>query len=363
MYNYVQNIKPKPGHNSPGDLANLASARERRDNRQKEQRTARQEALTDFNEDDNPSKKSNFAEWAVINAPGFIAAQNAFFAAVQEVQQWEDKVFGPGRAALQKASMGLQVATTGTTFQDGYNMNVSSDSITINADGVPNPIENISKFIVPLWTIPNYSATLSGWVANTSAEPSAYTINLAKGEHSSYKDLGHTGTGASVSVSRPVFGFFVKGGSSHSHANFNFSRDAKNVNITLTIKHHKTFPFQPGQWNNGVADLVKTIDAIPPKTEKRVRATQALFAHSVGMKITFSGDAKTAFSKDYKTTIGGGGGITIFGITIGASASSQHSTGVAGSTWDESSGTLTVTPTNSAYESDLLAVMGEVVEI
>lgn len=127
-------------------------------------------------------------------------------------------------------------------------MNASKDDLTINADGVPNPIEKISTFLVPTWNIPNYSATISGWVMNTNAEPSSYNINLAKGEQSSYKDLGHTGTGASITVGHPVFSFFARGGSSHSHANFNFARDAKNVNITLTIKHHKTMPFQPGQW-------------------------------------------------------------------------------------------------------------------
>lgn len=115
--------------------------------------------------------------------------------------------------------------------------------------------------------------------------------------------------------------------------------------------------------NFGLTDLVEKINAEPPKTQPRVRPTQALFANGVGMKITFSGEAKTAFSEDYKETVGAGGGISIFGISVGARGSSETSSSTNTSSWDESSGTLTVASTNLSYESNILAVMGETISI
>jgi hypothetical protein len=129
------------------------------------------------------------------------------------------------------------------------NMQVSDAAIRTNADNVPDPMSfnNINTFLVPAYNIPNYSTTLSGWVANTSKTPSSYMIDLAKAQESSYSQLGHTAGGGNVTVGCPVFCFFG-GRYEKSNANFSLERDSKNISITLTIKHHMTIPFQPGQW-------------------------------------------------------------------------------------------------------------------
>lgn len=81
------------------------------------------------------------------------------------------------------------------------------------------------------------------------------------------------------------------------------------------------------------------------------------------MIITISGEAKTAFSEDYRETVGAGGGISIFGISVGARGSSERSSSTNKSSWDECSGTLTIASTNLSYESNVLAVMGETISI
>jgi hypothetical protein len=122
-------------------------------------------------------------------------------------------------------------------------------------------------------------------------------------------------------------------------------------------------PWLTSKRNVGLTDLIEKIDAQPPKTQARVRPTQALFANGVGMKVTFSGKAKMAFSNDYKETVEAGGGTSIFGIFIGARGSSENSSSTNMSSWDETSGTLTVGSRSLSYESNVLAVMGETISI
>jgi hypothetical protein len=100
-------------------LTNLGLAREKVTNRDKELAAAKEKAKADFKDDDNPKKPSTFAEWSQQNAPAYIAARNSWAAAVQDVESWESKVFGPGRQALGKAKNNLQTAIEGITGVKG----------------------------------------------------------------------------------------------------------------------------------------------------------------------------------------------------------------------------------------------------
>jgi hypothetical protein len=128
-------------------------------------------------------------------------------------------------------------------------MPVSDEALRLNADGLPNDMNfsNLNTFLVPLYTIPNYSSTLTSWVLNSDKTPDSYVIDLAKAQESSYSQLGHTVGEGNVTVGCPVFGFFG-GRYEKSNSKFNLERDAKDISITLTIKHYMTTPFQPGQW-------------------------------------------------------------------------------------------------------------------
>jgi hypothetical protein len=96
-------------------LTNLGLAKERVANRDKELAAAKEKARADFKDDDNPRKPSTLAEWSQQNAPAYIAAHNSWEAAVQDVESWENKVFGPGRQVLGKAKRNLQTAIEGIT--------------------------------------------------------------------------------------------------------------------------------------------------------------------------------------------------------------------------------------------------------
>jgi hypothetical protein len=100
-------------------LTNLGLARERVANRYKEMQDAKEKAKADMKDDDNPRKPMTLAEWSQRNAPAYIQALNSWTAAVQDVQSWEDRVFGPGRSALKKASQDLQTAVEGLTAVKG----------------------------------------------------------------------------------------------------------------------------------------------------------------------------------------------------------------------------------------------------
>lgn len=115
--------------------------------------------------------------------------------------------------------------------------------------------------------------------------------------------------------------------------------------------------------NVDVNGLMAKLGAKAPAMFTKVRATQMLIAQGVSMEISFSGSAKTAFDKDYKKTVQGGGGISIFGFRIGASGSSSEENESHGNTWDSSSGVLTINAENSRASANVLAVMGEIVSV
>ncbi|ENH67902.1 hypothetical protein FOC1_g10005328 [Fusarium oxysporum f. sp. cubense race 1] len=126
------------------------------------------------------------------------------------------------------------------------------------------------------------------------------------------------------------------------------SSNAKDVKVALKVQHYKTVPFEPGSWNVDVKSLMAKLGAKPP----------AMFQ---SMEISFGGDAKTAFDQNYKKTVQGGGGISVFGFRIGASGSSSEENEPHGNTRDSSSGVLTINAENSRRSANVLAVMGEIV--
>ena len=128
------------------------------------------------------------------------------------------------------------------------NMPLSVEALRLNADGMPDDMNfsNLNTFLVPLYTIPNYSSTITSWGLNSGKTPVSYVIDLARAQESSYSQLGHTVGEGNVTVGCPVFGFFG-GRYEKSNFMFNYERDAKDISITLTIKHYMTTPFQPGQ--------------------------------------------------------------------------------------------------------------------
>ncbi|KAH7253682.1 uncharacterized protein BKA55DRAFT_538548 [Fusarium redolens] len=203
---------------------------------------------------------------------------------------------------------------------------------------------------------------LDGWVGFSNKKPNEFGINLSTGEQSSFKDIGFTEPQGSAPFSRvPVFDFYATGGGRVEHSNFNMSSNAKDVKVTLKIQHYKTVPFEPGSWNVDVKSLMAKLGAKPPAMFQKVRPTQMLIAQGVSMEISFGGDAKTAFDQDYKKTVQGGGGISVFGFRIGASGSSSEENESHGKTWDSSSGILTINAENSRASANVLAVMGEIV--
>lgn len=325
---------------------------------------AKKQALQDFNDDDNPDKPKSFAQWAPSNASAYLVAVQNWDAANNEVQMRTNQIGGSGSALLADAMRRAANGTNALTELNGFNMKASVQSVKYNAAGapiIPNPL--VTQY-VPQYTIQGYAALLDGWVANSNQKPSEFGISLSTGKGSSYKDIGFTEAQGSASFSKfPVFDFYASGGGKVEHNNFDMSSNAKDVNVTIKIQHYKTVDFQPGNWNIDVNGLIAKLGATPPAMFQKVRATQMLIAQGVSMEITFSGDAKTAFDKDYKKTIQGGGGISIFGFRIGASGSSSEEKESHEHTWNSSSGVLTVNAENARATANVLAVMGEIVSV
>ncbi|KAL2691269.1 hypothetical protein Neosp_001650 [[Neocosmospora] mangrovei] len=360
----LQTLTPgKGGDNSPDAWDRLNKAKERLAIYKKEKDAAYDEAILDFKRDDNPDKQKSFAQWAQLNATAYLVAVQNWEGAANEVQMRTNAIGGSGSALLAKAMQ--QAANGQNTLMElnGFNMKASIQSVVYDASGKPILPDPLNTQYVPQYSLNvNYAALLDGWVGNTNQEASTFQVNLSTGENASYKDIGFTEAQGNASFSRfPVFEFYASGGGKVEHSNFDMSSNAKDVSVTITIDHYQTISFQPGAWNVDVNGLIAKLDAKAPAMFKKVRPTQMLVARGVSMKITFGGDAKTAFDKDYKKTVQGGGGVRIFGFSIGATGSSSEENGSHKDTWDSSSGVLTIKAENVRASANVLAVMGEIV--
>ncbi|KAJ0269849.1 hypothetical protein COL940_012136 [Colletotrichum noveboracense] len=215
----------------------------------------------------------------------------------------------------------MKQAANGTnplTPLNGYNMEASTQSVTYDDSGTPIIPDPLETQYVPQYSIQGYASIIDGWVANTDQQPSVFEINLSAGEQSSYEDLGFT----------------------EAQGNASFSQFPVNVDV------------------NG---LMAQVAGRTPAMFQKVRPTQILVASGISMEIIFDGDAKTAFDQDYEETVQGGGSISIFGFRIGASGSSEEENPSHESTWDSSTGTLTILSENSCASANVLAVMGKIV--
>ncbi|KAH7212136.1 hypothetical protein DER44DRAFT_860764 [Fusarium oxysporum] len=286
------------------------------------------QAMQDFKDDDNPDKLKSFAQWAPLNA-------NAYLVASKTVQMKTNAIGGAGSALLAEAMKSAANGSNTLTELKGYPI-------------LPDPLETQ---YVPQYSISGYAAMLDGWVGFSNKKPDEFGISLSTGQQSSFKDIGFTEAQGSASFSGvPVFDFYASGGGRVEHSNFHMSSNAMD-----------TVPFEPGSWNVDVKSLMAKLGAKPPAMFQKVRPTQMLIAQGVSMEISFGGDAKTAFDQDYKKTVQGGGGISVFGFRIGASGSSSEENESHGNTWDSSSGVLTINAENSRGSANVLAVMGEIV--
>ncbi|KAH6987327.1 hypothetical protein BKA56DRAFT_629594 [Ilyonectria sp. MPI-CAGE-AT-0026] len=361
----LQTLSPGAGGDtSPDAWDRLNKAKERVEIYRKERDVAKKEAMEDFKDDDNPDKPKSFAQWAPLNANAYLVAVQNWEAATNEVQMRTNAIGGSGSALLADAMKRTANGTNTLTELKGFNMKASIQSVTYDAAGKPIIPDPLDTQYVPQYSIQGYASLLDGWVANSNQKASEFEVNLSIGQQSSYKDIGFTEAQGSASFSRfPVFDFYASGGGRVEHSNFDMSSNAKDVSVKLKVQHYKTVPFEPGTWNVDVNGLMAKLGAKAPTMFTKVRATQMLIAQGVSMEISFSGSAKTAFDKDYKKTVQGGGGISIFGFRIGASGSSSEENESHGNSWDSSSGVLTINSENSRASANVLAVMGEIVSV
>ncbi|KAF5579315.1 hypothetical protein FPANT_9684 [Fusarium pseudoanthophilum] len=340
----LQTLTPGAGgDNSPDAWDRLNKAKERLAILRSELDDAKKQAMQDFKDDDNPDKPKSEA-------------------ATNEVQMKTNAIGGAGSALLAEAMKSAANGSNTLTELKGYNMKASIQSVTYDAAGRPILPDPLETQYVPQYSISGYAAMLDGWIGFTNKKPDEFGISLSTGQQSSFKDIGFTEAQGNASFSRfPVFDFYASGGGRVEHTNFNMSSNAKDVKVSLKIQHYKTVPFEPGSWDVDVNSLIAKLGAKPPAMFQKVRPTQMLVAQGVSMEISFSGDAKTAFDQDYKKTVQGGGGISIFGFRIGASGSSSEENGSHDNTWDSSAGVLTINAENSRASANVLAVMGEIV--
>jgi hypothetical protein len=85
-----------------------------------------------------------------------------------------------------------------------------------------------------------------------------------------------------------------------------------------------------------------------------------LIGSGLAITITFGGETKNAFSQEYTNAKQNYGGFSVFGITIEFEESPGHMrTKTHNSSYDNSTGVLTISPTPQLGTAMLLAVIGK----
>ncbi|EMT67134.1 hypothetical protein FOC4_g10003680 [Fusarium odoratissimum] len=179
---------------------------------------AKNQAMQDFKDDDNPDKLKE--------------------AAANEVQMKTNAIGGAGSALLAEAMKSAANRSNTLTELKGYNMKASIQSVTYDAAGKPILPDPLETQYVPQYSISGYAAMLDGWVGFSKKKPDEFGISLSTGQQSSFKDIGFTEAQGSASFSGvPVFDFYASGGGRVEHSNFHMSSDATDVKVALKIQH------------------------------------------------------------------------------------------------------------------------------
>uniref|UniRef100_A0A0D2XJ26 Uncharacterized protein n=1 Tax=Fusarium oxysporum (strain Fo5176) TaxID=660025 RepID=A0A0D2XJ26_FUSOF len=81
---------------------------------------AKNQAMQDFKDDDNPDKLKSFAQWAPLNANAYLVAFQNWEAATNEVQMKPNAIGGAGSALLAAAMKSAANGSNNLTELKGY---------------------------------------------------------------------------------------------------------------------------------------------------------------------------------------------------------------------------------------------------
>ncbi|KAL3608801.1 hypothetical protein FPOAC2_03811 [Fusarium poae] len=137
---------------------------------------------------------------------------------------------------------------------------------------------------------------------------------------------------------------------------------AGQITVDIAIKAVNNIDISPGFWDvpNYQQQFPLVDPSIPTSVKNTFKPVGMLIGSGLAITITFGGETKNAFSQEYTNAKQNYGGFSVFGITIEFEESPGHMrTKTHNSSYDNSTGVLTISPTPQLGTAMLLAVIGK----
>ncbi|OBS29561.1 hypothetical protein FPOA_03499 [Fusarium poae] len=137
---------------------------------------------------------------------------------------------------------------------------------------------------------------------------------------------------------------------------------AGQITVDIAIKAVNTIDISPGFWDvpNYQQQFPLVDPSIPTSVKNTFKPVGMLIGSGLTITITFGGETNNAFSQEYTSVKQNYGGFSVFGITIEFEESPGNMrTKTHNSSYDNSTGVLTISPTPQLGTAMLLAVIGK----
>ncbi|CAG8633662.1 1030_t:CDS:2 [Paraglomus occultum] len=382
---YVNAIDTK-GDPSPIAKAQLQAAQQALDTEQSHYLQVTKDALLKYVEIEKASKLAGvyvppFDIWVVNNYPAYAAAGNSRDAASLKYYTALQNYYGQDFQAIEAMHKALDAALDPSKPAPGYNMPVNptnpieAENSSSDNNPVKNPVSSV-LFYKPLYSIASsYKPTVDAWIQtyNILSYTPQYTFNISSKsfEQVNWSSLGisDTSSGGGGFVGIPFLcGISGSGWSTtkEQRTDIQVNTESDQFNVTISYAGIGVFDITPGSWfSYGTFSNYTQLrpgtdthffDGPNPSLLPIPYKVVVGFAPKIVLKVDQASYLQFQSTYHKEVVTKSGGGISIFGITIGGGSTSYESISSDYSkvAFDDEQTTVTIGP----FESTIPYLLG-----
>lgn len=365
---------------SPTATQNLEAARKEVSNREEEYSAAYNNAMTEWRkEHDAGATEMKFWAWAQYNAMYLDLAGRLRNQAYTSLDVAAMQHYGPQADELAKIRNNLRSAmeTNSDKKFPGFNQmglvvdkDLIAKAIHMANGGSKLPETSIKDYIVgvPNYQIAGYNEKMNEWMrlaANGHKRDQIIIINVSEGKQTCWSDYGYEEVDGSGS--QGIFPF-LSALDGQTGNKFGLNTEGRETDISLTIAAIglELLSVTAGRWDvpNIKTRFPKLVDGAPDVLSSRyARPISVLVGYDVTLTATFGHSIRNEAKELYDKAKNTGGSIKIFGFEVsrtdGDESSERINTNFEGVKWDDTTGSITLTPDSKQVYPSVLAVVGQ----
>ncbi|KAG6831807.1 hypothetical protein H0H92_007484 [Tricholoma furcatifolium] len=373
---YIQQLRSNP---SSATAIRMANARNTATAANANYFQVQSQALAQFNQVKELYPNQTFWQWASENYPPLAAAEMTRQAAQAQLYQAMEAYFGPDAITLSNYVNNITNAHSSNAFP-GYNMEGLIDDEDLiaqaikfaNTGGSPAEMPDIQPDIirVPAYSIATYVSSVQAWIdasGHGATRSQEISIDINKGPSTKWEDYGfravHGGGGGGF---WPFFHAEVFSNNQWVVRTLNTSGRESDVSVQLAMIGIQKFDIRPGEWD------VPNIKALFPKrlptapdvlSSKYAQVISILVGYDVQLNVKFGSSMRDEVNRIYEEVKSTGGWMSVFGFRVSAGKDAgltdQVVTNFHDVQWDQSTGSMSLTPTAGQVYPTILAAVAQ----